>query len=124
MIRTPWVARPLAAHRPACPPVPPGPEVHCPLEVGVEDPHGRSSLKSIRVCSLNGHNSGQGRDKWLRRGRGESDGTAAKGLPLRGLAGGGGLGRGHPVRSMRCGLPPEGDEAGAEVEKETGSMPA
>ena len=56
----------------------PGPEVHCPLVVAVEDPHGRSSLKSIRVCSLTEHNSGRGGDKWLRRERGESDGIGAK----------------------------------------------
>ena len=41
-------------------------------------------------------------------------------LPLRGLAGGGGLGKVHPVRGLRGGLPPEGAEAGAEVGKGEG----
>ena len=46
-------------------------------------------------------------------------------FPLRGLEGGGGLGKVHPVRSLRGGLPPEGAEAGAEVGKrEEGLMAA
>ena len=45
---------------------------------------------------------------------------AAKGLPLRELAGGGGLEKVNPVRGMCGGVPSEGAEAGREVREKAG----
>ncbi|HQN31383.1 MAG TPA: hypothetical protein PKX20_09680, partial [Methanothrix soehngenii] len=59
----------------------------------------------IRACSLTGHNSGRGRDKWMRRGRGGNDGIGAKGLPLLELADCGGLGWASGVRLPWWGAP-------------------
>ena len=44
-------------------------------------------------------------------------------IPLRGLAGGGGFWKVHPVRCLCGGLPPEGAEAGFKIEKQEGFSP-
>jgi len=70
----------------------------------------------IRVSSLIAHNSGRGGDKWLRRGRGESDGNAVKGLLLRGRAEVADSGEG-----IQCGAcvvdGRRGDEVGVEIDE-------